>query len=419
MESRSRTLLVCSLAGLLLLMAVTGAAGLIIIERIRANEASLRARFLERSRALEEVRGGIFLSGALARDYVADPDGPDGPTLLDRLHRIERVSTQSMERYAASAAGEVANLRGEVAAYWKVLNLMVEMASRRRTPALDAYFRTQLGQRRETMLLIAAQVGVALESEVKNREAELARIYSQFRWTMAGEIALVVALGSIISFAVTRRVVNLEAETRALSAQLVIAQETERGAIARELHDEIGQALTVLLLDVGAVSSITPPGPLHSSLGAIANSGERIVEEVRRIALSLRPSMLDDLGLASALEWQAREIGRRSGLNVELTADDGDGPLPESHSTCIYRVAQEALQNCVRHAAASRVRVALSRQNGAITLKVEDNGRGFLAARTRGLGLIGMEERISQLGGRLRVLSTPGQGTTISAELPL
>src|SRR5437016_6525113 len=252
MESRSRVLLVCSLGGLLLLLAATGATGLMIFERIRAGEAALRGQFLARSRALEEVRSGIFLSGTLARDYVADPDATGGAALLDRLQRLQDVSAQSLQRYAASADGSagVNNLRGEVTAYWKVLDLMVEMAHRRRTPALDAYFRAQLGQRRETMLLIAGKVGDAVETEMRNREGDLGRMYGQFRWTMAGEIALVVALGSIISITTTRRVVKLEAETRALSAQLVGAQETERRTIARELHDEVGQALTALPLDV-------------------------------------------------------------------------------------------------------------------------------------------------------------------------
>jgi len=412
MQSRSRRPLVYSLAGLLLLMAVIGGIGLITFERIRTAESALRSRFLERTRAIEEVRSGIFLSSILARDYAADPDAPDAAALLDRLSQLQQVSTKWLESADS-------NLRGEVAAYWKVLDLMLEMSHRRRTAALDAYFRAQLAQRRETMLPIAGKLNAAVETEVKNRETDLARLYSRFRWTMAGEIILVVVLGSIISVTTTRRVVKLEAEARALSAQLVGAQETERRTIARELHDEVGQGLSALLLDVGAAASSTAPGPLHSRLDAIATSGEHIVEEVRRIALSLRPSMLDDLGLVSALEWQAREVQRRSGLNVELSAHDGDAQLPESHSTCIYRVAQEALQNCVRHAAASEVRVALSRRNGTILLKVEDNGKGFLTARSRGLGLIGMEERISQLGGRLRVLSTPGRGTTISAELPL
>jgi signal transduction histidine kinase len=128
--------------------------------------------------------------------------------------------------------------------------------------------------------------------------------------------------------------------------------------------------------------------------------------------------MLDDLGLVAALEWQARELGNRTGLAIEVCAEEAAGELPEAHRTCIFRVAQEALRNCARHSGATRVRVALEKARG-ITLAIEDNGKGFRAGRTRGLGLLGMEERVTQLGGRFRLRSEPGRGTTVLAELPL
>jgi signal transduction histidine kinase len=156
-------------------------------------------------------------------------------------------------------------------------------------------------------------------------------------------------------------------------------------------------------------------GRLHS----IAGSVESAVEAVRRMALSLRPSMLDDLGLVPALEWQAREVGHRTGLNVQVQAEESAGELPDAYRTCIYRVVQEALQNCARHAGASRVQVALEKAAKSVSVHVEDDGKGFAVSRTRGLGLLGMEERVAQLGGRLRVQSEPGRGTIVSAELPI
>jgi signal transduction histidine kinase len=202
-----------------------------------------------------------------------------------------------------------------------------------------------------------------------------------------------------------RRTVRLEAQARALSAQLLQAQEDERRAIARELHDEVGQALSGVLLEA-------PTPALRSRL-------EDAVDSVRRIALSLRPSMLDDLGLVAALEWQAREVGERSGLAIEVCAEESAGELPDAHRTCIFRIAQEALRNCARHSGATRVRVALEKAVRGVTLAIEDNGRGFRTGRTRGLGILGMEERAIQLGGSLRLRSEPGRGTTVLAELPL
>jgi len=199
---------------------------------------------------------------------------------------------------------------------------------------------------------------------------------------------------------------------------VVQAQEQERRSIARELHDEVGQSLTALLLDVGAAGVLAGEGVVRSRLEAIAKSAERIVEEVRRIALSLRPSMLDDMGLVPALEWQAREVGQRSGLAVEVVAEESAGQLSEAQRTCIYRVAQEAMQNSVRHACATKVRIGLQNCAATLSLQVEDDGKGFAVSRMRGLGLLGMEERVSQLGGHLRVQSGE-QGTRVMAELPL
>jgi signal transduction histidine kinase len=266
---------------------------------------------------------------------------------------------------------------------------------------------------------IADGVGEALERERREAEAELARMYGDFGRILTAGLVLTVLLGTAVATLTARRLLRLQAEARALSAQVVAAQERERRAIARELHDEVGQALTGLLLDVGAAAALAGEGAAKARLEAAAATAERTVEEVRRIALSLRPSMLDDLGLVAALEWQAREVGARSGLAVKVEAEEAAGDLPDEHRTCIYRVAQEALQNCVRHARAKQVRVALRREGATVRLRVEDDGRGFVAGRTRGLGLLGMEERVAQLGGRLRVASEPGRGATVVAELPV
>jgi signal transduction histidine kinase len=402
MESRTRLLLICSLGGLLLLIASTGAAALAIFHRIRTGEAELRTRFFERSERLEQIRRAIYLSGTLARDYFAEPEGPDAAALLEQLARAEQSSKIGLDQY-----GE---LRGEVIAYWKVLDLMAEMARKRHGAGVDTYFRHQLQQRRETMLHIADSIGAALDREWRHGQSELDAMYRRFRLIFGAGLALVVTLGLAVSLVTARRLTRLEGESRSLGAQLVRAQEQERRAIARELHDEVGQALSGVILDLGR-----PDVPRE----ALAASLERVVDEVRRIALALRPSMLDDLGLVPALEWQAREVGGRTGLSVQIQAEESAGDLPEAHRTCIYRVVQEALQNCVRHAGARRVRIGLQKAAQSVSLEVEDDGRGFAVARSRGLGLLGMEERVAQLGGRLRVQSEPGRGTRVSAELPI
>ena len=401
-----------------MLIAVTGVAALAIMTRIEAGETALRDR--HQGITLERIRSGVYLSATLARDYFSDPNGPDARELIRRLGQLQKESREAFERYAVSGALQstaVAKLRGEVIAYWKVLDLMGEMASKRSAP-VEAYFRGQLAQRRETMLHIADEIDDALKVEYKMRAMELGAMYGEFFRMMIGELMLVAIAGSAVAWITFKRLTRLESETCALSARLVEAQEQERQSIARELHDEVGQSLTALLLDIGAAAALADRGVVRPRLEAAAAAAERIVEEVRRIALSLRPSMLDDLGLVPALEWQAREVGQRTGLAVEVVAEESAGQLPEAYRTCIYRVAQEALQNSVRHAGASKVRIGLQKGEGTVSLQVEDDGKGFAVGRMRGLGLLGMEERVSQLGGNLRVLSGD-RGTRVLAELPL
>jgi signal transduction histidine kinase len=137
------------------------------------------------------------------------------------------------------------------------------------------------------------------------------------------------------------------------------------------------------------------------------------------MALLLRPSMLDDLGLIAALEWQAREVSKRSGLWVKVSADQVSEQLPEEHKTCIYRIVQEALHNCEQHASAQHVDVAVRQETDRLRLLIHDDGRGFDARRQRGMGLLGIEERVSHLGGSFTVDSTAGSGTSIEVVLPL
>jgi signal transduction histidine kinase len=406
-ESRTRVLLTWSLGALLLLMAAAGGASLFEFERARAREAAIRTLQAERSEQLERLRSGIFLSGTLARDYFAEPD----PALLDKLHVLEHQSVCD--------AGITANLHGEVVAYWRLLNLMTDLAGSRRTAGVDAYFRRQLAQRRETMLAIATDIEAALDRERTASEAEAAARTRHFRILLAAELAAAIAAGLLLSLVALRRMARLEREARELSARMVRVQEEERRSVARELHDEVGQALSSVLLEIGSAARAESTVEVRVRLASAATTAENAVEAARRIALALRPSMLDDLGLVPALEWQAREVGARTGLAVAVEAEESAGDVPESQRTCIYRVAQEALRNCARHAGACAVRVGLSRSAHAVALSVEDNGRGFPAERTRGLGLLGMEERVTQLGGRFGVRSEPGKGTTVSAELPL
>ena len=209
------------------------------------------------------------------------------------------------------------------------------------------------------------------------------------------------------------------ADLQELSAKLLRAQENERRALARELHDEVGQSLSAILMETENAECAEEPAEIREHLASVKALAEKTVNEVRDLALLLRPSMLDDFGLVPALNWHARETGKRTGLKVRVTAGDDADDLPDEHKTCIYRLVQEAVNNSARHANARNVEVVVKREGARVLFTVRDDGRGFDTRFVRGLGLLGMEERVRRLGGQLRLDSQPGRGTSIAAELPV
>ena len=203
--------------------------------------------------------------------------------------------------------------------------------------------------------------------------------------------------------------------------RVVAAQELERARLARELHDETGQALTSILL---GLKPLEQAARSDETLAAVSSVRELVVstlQDVRRLAVELRPSALDDFGLVSAVERLADTFREQTGMHVDLEARIGDDRLPGEVETALYRIVQEALTNIVKHAEASRVSILLTRKDGSAVAIVEDDGLGFDpgAAREQGLGLTGMRERVGLVGGRLRIESATGAGATLVAEVPL
>jgi len=217
-----------------------------------------------------------------------------------------------------------------------------------------------------------------------------------------------------------------ERQMRALSQQLVATQEEERKHLSRELHDHVGQVLTALRMELGRIERLRPPDAglrtdeLVAAVGECRQLVDSMVRTVRDLALGLRPSMLDDLGLQPALEWHVRDFTRRYGLPVQLDVTGELERLPDLHKTCAYRVIQEALTNCIRHASATRVSVRVSGGPDSLEVTVADNGVGLEPERRRrGLGLRGIEERVRDQGGTMTIRTAGGAGTTLTIRLPL
>jgi signal transduction histidine kinase len=211
-------------------------------------------------------------------------------------------------------------------------------------------------------------------------------------------------------------------ETKRLSGELVSAQENERRRISRELHDEVGQVLSAIMLGLGNLRSAhhqNNSGEVLRQLQLVQDMTERNATVVRNLSLLLRPTMLDDLGLVPALKWLAREASRPGSMIVDVVADSFADTLPEDYRTCIFRVVQEAVRNASRHSGARQVRIYIEAMNNVLRLSVQDDGRGFDPSQERGLGILGMEERVSRLGGKLDLVSKRGNGTIVSLTLRL
>jgi two-component system sensor histidine kinase UhpB len=211
---------------------------------------------------------------------------------------------------------------------------------------------------------------------------------------------------------------RLERERRR-SGQLVLkAQEEERKRVARDLHDEVNQALTALLLRLEAAAQHAPP-ELHAELDETKQLANQAMAELLDLARQLRPTALDDHGLAAALAGHVREHDRRGQAKTHLDLDPAVEDLPQDVETVIYRVAQEAMTNAARHSGAKRIDVSLGRIDSRVVLEVSDDGKGFaFAEEGKGLGLSGMRERALLVDGTLEIDSRPGRGTTVRLEVP-
>ncbi len=222
-----------------------------------------------------------------------------------------------------------------------------------------------------------------------------------------------------------RSIAQYSEQLQTLSARIIKAQEEERERIARELHDDTGQALTSIAVGLKVLEEQPNPDEVRRYVSELLSLTHQALEGVHRMALELRPKTLDDLGLIPALRWHLGEWSKKLGIASSLTVEGWTDRLPAHVETAVYRVIQEALTNVAKHSKASRVQVTLTRTNGALRALVEDDGIGFDPSTLtdgqafKSLGLFGMQERMALVGGTLRVESEPGRGTRVELRVPI
>jgi signal transduction histidine kinase len=272
------------------------------------------------------------------------------------------------------------------------------------------------------------QFKLAFDLDVHLRESELSE--QVFKLKIGRDVRANTSLTRLLFEDITERV-KIENELkrsrqqlRELALHLQMIREQERREIAREIHDELGQALTALQLDLHGMKKRVPEG--HDDLTEKADSMLRLIDvtnrSVQRISTYLRPALLDDLGLTAAMEWQVEEFSKRTAIKCELNLEADSGSLNEELSTAIFRIFQETLTNIARHAEASRAWVSLLIMDGCLVLEVRDNGKGITrsqAENSRSFGVIGMRERLYPWGGEVQISGEPNKGTRVMVKVKL
>jgi signal transduction histidine kinase len=436
---RVRLILAVGLGGMILLMLAAGIDAVRVLQAIREQSGLIQADAAARTGTLVSIRTKLLLSDTFVRDYLMDPDESRSAEDNSELRRVWADLERGLDAYAstpdASEAEMAARLKRQIENYWQSIRPSLGWSNRERRESGMAFYNSAVLPNRVSVVAITTEIDSAHSRQVAEAESRMAIRFGKLRSELLWAFVLSLGAATLLAIGSALYISRLEKENRLryeqvaagrvemgkLSERLVTAQEQERKSISRELHDEVGQTLNALLVDAGNLQKRIPESDTQSRelLNSIQRLADTSVNEVRDIALLLRPSMLDDLGLTAAIQWQAREVSRRTGLSVKVSAEAEADDLPEGLSICLYRVTQEALQNVARHAQAKTVRIDLKQNPGLLVLSVHDDGVGFDTENVRGLGMVGMKERLRQIGGTLRVTSQPGKGTTLVAEVPI
>src|ERR1039457_6072393 len=419
-------------------MALAGIDALRVFQRFRQSDEQIRGRYLSQNHDLNDIRSDVYLSGTYVRDYLLEPDPVRAEVYRTSLEDVRKHMESALELYGhqtgPAEAQHYSALRAELMDYWGILAPVFQWDPLQRRRSGYTFLRDEVFPRRQNMLAISDRIAAINEQQLTAGNNQVVSLLLRFQTRVLVTLVAALVLGFGMASFTTRRILKLEDQARLryeetadarsqlkdLSARLVQAQETERRALSRELHDEVGQSLSAVLIELRNLSTglaLRSEQQAQNQVETIRGLVESTIRVVRNMALLLRPSMLDDLGLVPALKWQAREVSKRTSMDVSVAADMPDD-LPDDFKTCIYRVVQEALHNCASHARAKSVRIRVQQEPGRLTLCIQDDGQGFDSNQVKGLGLLGIQERVAQLGGKCVVHSEPGTGTILTVELP-
>jgi signal transduction histidine kinase len=381
--------------------------------------------------AISDIQANINKGALIEQSGFSNPNVAEAE---DRIAELQRNTandcTTLIQLIGANQKRQILALQQGLDQYWS--SIQQSLRTSRTRQGQQTLF-SELENQPERVLDLAGRIDALNQASLAREEQESEAQQTKLRESAIAATLMLLLLECAIAIFSTaymyrldrvseaerKRAEKAEQELRRLSNQLVRVQEEERKTISRELHDEVGQLLTGLRMELGTLSHYEPDDEFRKRLESVKGLAEEALRSVRNLALLVRPSMLDDLGLEPALHWQAKEFSRRCGIPVSVNIEGKLDNLPEALRLCLYRAIQEAMTNCGKHAGASRVTVIVKQDAARVIASVQDDGRGFDAlVQTPGLGLMGMTERVRALQGRMSVASEPGSGTLISLELP-
>lgn len=410
------------------------------------HRASLRA-----TRVLTTIRTNVLLGSIYLRDAIIDNRSMNVDYYRAELSRIRGEVDRLLPVYMLDVTSSEerqhwAQLQQELDDYWKSRELAFSPDAPLNTREAAAILRRTVVPSRTTILQILDRLSELQALSQQRHEAEISALYAGLRNRLLLIGALAILVGLIVAVLATNHVGRLEQQierqrageerTRRdlerLSARLVTVQEEERRSLARELHDEVGQALTAIKMDVTvARRGIDAMQPAESGARIVSwledarSIVENTLQSVRDLSQLLHPSMLDDFGLPESLRSYLRTFSKRTGIAAQFIHNGKEQRLPQPTEVCVYRIVQEALTNIVRHSGARNAIVTLSQTDEGLEMTIDDDGHGidpqiarFGASSTHGLGVIGMRERVQALGGAFALESRREGGTRVAVRLP-
>ena len=404
--------------------------------------AAITTEFTQGEELLSLLREQVLQSSVVVRDAVLEHDFAGVSSQRERLEGVRNDVEGRLQEYlprvdSAPEREHWTRLRVGLDEYWSSLApvLTAELAGEQ----AQAYLRRSVIPKHTLVLRVSEELRALKQDALREQQTAVVALHRTVRERIWWTSALAVAAGFVVALFAGGYIGRLESlirhqhdqerehkrELQRLSAELEDARETERRTIARDLHDEIGQALMTIRLDLGVVDrSGQVSGAPAEALGEARASTDLAIRTVRDLSQLLHPPMLNDFGLAVTLEAYVHAFSERSGVRTELVLDRMEARVPSDVEVCAYRIVQEALTNVAKHAEAASCRVYLHRLPHSLLVTVEDDGRGIAAPNNsrpgvrRGVGLVSVRERVSRAGGTVSIESA-GRGTRLTVEIPV